>query len=108
MSEVVASRRKRAKTGGRQKGTPNRITLKVREAIAELTHDNVEQVQVWLERVAEKNPAEAIRLWIQIVEFTLPKLRASLTVNERPGKPIKQMSMSELQGVIVVADNEAL
>ena len=102
VSEVGPDRPKRPKTGGRQVGTPNRITADVRRAIAALAENNTDRVQRWLDRVAEQNPAEALRIWLQLLEFTMPKLRAA-TVDVRDGvpRPVGQLSLAELQAIVV-------
>lgn len=77
MSELVASRPKRPKHGGRQKGTPNRITLDLRRALRDLADSNASRVQEWLDRVADADPAEAIRLWLALLRFVTPTLQAA-------------------------------
>lgn len=65
---------------GRKKGTPNTATKKAREAFAALADGNVERVQGWLNQVAEKDPATAMRLFLDLAEFSVPKLqRTELT-----------------------------
>ena len=44
------------KYGGRQKGTPNKATARLRGAFTGLVEDNVGKVQVLFDKVAEKNP----------------------------------------------------
>ena len=44
------------KFGGRQKGTPNKATAKLREAFTELLEDNMGKVQELFDKVSEKNP----------------------------------------------------
>jgi hypothetical protein len=50
------------KTGGRQKGTPNRVTADVRQAFADLVRGNLDNVQRCLGRVAQESPARALEL----------------------------------------------
>ena len=44
------------KYGGRQKGTANKATGRLREAFTELLEDNMGKVQELFDKVAEKNP----------------------------------------------------
>ena len=44
------------KYGGKQKGTPNKATARLREAFTELLEDNMGRLQELLDKVAEKNP----------------------------------------------------
>ena len=62
------------KTGGRTKGTPNKVTAQVREAIAEFAEANVPKLQTWLDAVAEKDPARAAELLLRALEYHVPKL----------------------------------
>ena len=62
------------KTGGRGKGTTNKVTKETREAFKEFVEDNQEQFQGWIDRVAETNPAKAIELVSNLAEYVLPKL----------------------------------
>lgn len=63
-----------SKTGGRQKGTPNKSTEAVRMAIAKFADGNVDKLQEWLERVAEDDPARAADLFLKVLEYHVPKL----------------------------------
>jgi hypothetical protein len=59
---------------GRPKGSVNKATRDVRAAIARFAEDNVEKLQEWLDRVAEKDPAKAAELFARVLEYHLPKL----------------------------------
>lgn len=84
MSEVEKSR-KRQKTGGRQAGTPNKVTAEFRETVQKLLDDNRENVGRWLTLVAEgdgtdsptgrPDPAKALDLITKLAEFAAPKLQ---------------------------------
>ena len=67
----------RQKTGGRQQGTPNKATAKVRHAIAEIVEGNVGKVQEWIDELAEQDVEKAANLLIKLMEFTTPKLARS-------------------------------
>ena len=71
------------KYGGRQKGTPNKATARLREAFTDLLEDNMGRLQELLDKVAEKNPQKALELLLKLSEFALPKLRA-IEVNSEP------------------------
>jgi len=70
------------KYGGRQRGTPNKLTARLREAFTELLEDNMSKVQELFDKVAEKNPQKALELLLKLSEFALPKLRAIEVNNE--------------------------
>lgn len=70
------------KSGGRQAGTPNRATREFRETVNLLLSENAENIGVWLDSVAEgdpaagraPDPARALDLLIKLAEFAAPKL----------------------------------
>ena len=100
MSEVDGDRRPRPKTGGRQKGTPNRATADVREAFADLVRGNLDSVQLWLDRVARDNPAKALELLLQLSRYILPELRAMAIEVRPPPRDLRKLSMAELQRIV--------
>lgn len=94
MSEVEKSR-KRQKTGGRQAGTPNKVTAEFRETVQKLLDDNRENVGRWLTLVAEgdgtdsptgrPDPAKALDLITKLAEFAAPKLQRTEHTGENGG-----------------------
>ena len=59
---------------GKKKGTPNRVTTEMREALLVFVELNMPKLQIWLDRVAEDDPAKAFDLFIKMTEFVIPKL----------------------------------
>ena len=67
---------------GRPRGSPNKSTAEVREAIAKLVSMNIEEVDEWLGMVAygdeslgiKPDPAKAIDLLHRMAEYHIPKL----------------------------------
>lgn len=59
---------------GRKPGIPNKTTQAIRDAFQFLVEDNLDNLQVWLEKVAEKNPKDAIELTMKLSEYVIPKL----------------------------------
>ena len=64
----------RHKTGGRLKGTPNKVAADVRAAIADFAEANVQKLQTWLDATAAKDPARAAELLLRALEYHVPKL----------------------------------
>lgn len=70
------------KTGGRQKGTPNKVNAEFRETVRRVLESNTENVGRWLALVAEGDgsegscgdPAKALDLLVKLAEFAAPKL----------------------------------
>lgn len=42
--------------GGRQVGTPNKVTVEFRETVQKLLDDNRENVAIWLKQIADGTP----------------------------------------------------
>ena len=62
---------------GRPKGTPNKATAVVRDAISSFVDGKADQVQALWEQVAERDPAKALEIYAKLAEFVLPKLSRS-------------------------------
>ena len=68
------------KYGGRQKGTPNRITKELRSLLKDVMYDEIGALQ---ERLDALNPKERVELLIKLMPYALPKLTSvSQTTNE--------------------------
>ena len=68
------------KYGGRQKGTPNRITKELRSLLKDVMYDEIGALQ---ERLDTLNPKERVELLIKIMPYALPKVTSvSHTTNE--------------------------
>jgi hypothetical protein len=65
---------------GRPKGSPNKATTAVREAIAVFAEGNAHKLQEWLDDVAmgtggnRPDPAKAADLYLRAIEYHIPKL----------------------------------
>ena len=101
MSTLEQSRR--PKTGGRTKGTPNKVTQEFRETVQKLIDDNRDNVGRWLTLVAEgdgsengkPNPAKALELLSSLAEFASPKM-ARIEHTGKDGDDIKVVGRIEL------------
>lgn len=65
-------------------------------ALAELAEGHVDHVSGWLRDVAEKNPAEAIRLYMELMEFSTPRMKAA-QVNVNADVPMTPNGQKRLQ-----------
>jgi hypothetical protein len=61
------------KTGGRQAGTPNKITGSLKDFITDLLNDNREQIQDDLKVL---RPKERIAAYLSMMQYVLPKQQA--------------------------------
>ena len=96
------------KTGGRIKGTPNKSTEAVRQAIAMFVASNTDRFQGWLNSVANgirsqdgkswdvlPNPAKALDLMHGFSEFHVPKLARTEHVGDPENPVVHVVSASD-------------
>lgn len=70
---------------------------RVRKALMYLAKGNVHRAQAWLDRVAQDDPGRAIDLWLKMLKFTVPELRAvAVEITDDRGEPA-QMSIRDLE-----------
>lgn len=72
------------KTGGRAKGTPNKITGTLKDFVSGLIDDNREQMQKDLKAL---NPKDRLLVLEKFLQYTLPKqqaITADVSVEEQP------------------------
>jgi hypothetical protein len=70
------------KVGGKKKGTQNKATSEIKQAYKNLIENNLDNITIWLEQVAEKNPDRALGILIDLSEFVVPKLARTETKHE--------------------------
>ncbi len=70
------------KTGGRTKGTPNRLTRELREVLKHVMYD---EIQALPERLSQLDNKERIDVSVKLMQYVLPKLDA---LNAKDGEPI--------------------
>ena len=59
---------------GRPAGVGNKTTTQIKEAYQKLLEDNLDNMTLWLGKIAEKDPAKATELMLKLSEYILPKL----------------------------------
>lgn len=59
---------------GRPKGVGNKNTENIKEAYRLLLENNLDNMTLWLTKIAEKDPARATELMLKLSEYILPKL----------------------------------
>ena len=68
------------KYGGRQKGTPNRMTKELRSVLKDILYQELKQIQEHLDTL---NSKERLELLIKLMPYALPKVTSiSHTTNE--------------------------
>jgi len=84
------------KTGGRQPGTPNKVTQEFRETVKQLLEDNAENVGIWLTQVAigtddsKPEPKGALDILSKLAEFASPKLARTELAGDKTNPIIVQ------------------
>jgi hypothetical protein len=61
-------------TAGRPAGTPNKVTSVIKERFQDLTENNLDRIQSWIDKVGDKDPAKAMELYLKLAEYVTPKL----------------------------------
>lgn len=68
------------KHGGRQKGTPNRLTKELRSVLKEVIYNELDNIE---ERLEQLEPKQRLELVIKLMPYVFPKIEsASHTINE--------------------------
>ena len=71
---------------------------RVRKALMYLAKGNVHRAQAWLDRVAQEDPARAIDLWLKMLKFTVPELRAvAVDLHAPTGSQPTKLSIADLE-----------
>lgn len=71
------------KTGGRAKGTPNKLTTELRISLKNILADEIKDIPKILK---DLEPKDRLELIIKLMTFALPKVQA---VNYYNGEPIE-------------------
>lgn len=96
------------KYGGRQKGTPNRTTSEVREAIALFVEKNVPRFEEWLDQIAKDNPEKAFQMVQSLLEYHIPKIsRVEQQMLDKSGKPTNpSITLSPAEAYRIMVSSE--
>lgn len=93
-----AGKRKPPNAGkGRRKGVPNHATADVRQAIALIAQNNVDDFETWLHAI--RDPARRCEVFLKVLAFNLPQL-AKVEASVTSRKTIKEMSEDELLALL--------
>lgn len=53
------------------------VTARIEYGLSKLAEGMIADVQKWLRQVGERNPAEGVRLFMDLLEFRIPKIKAA-------------------------------
>ena len=71
------------KTGGRQKGTPNKLTSELRTVLKSIIAYELNAIPETLESL---EPKERLQVVIKLLPYILPQVK---TINSKEGEPIQ-------------------
>ena len=69
------------KFGGRQKGTPNKLTKELRSLLKDVLYDEIDRLP---ERLDELDAKERLELVIKLMPFVFPKVQSVLQSLDEP------------------------
>lgn len=83
------------KTGGRVKGTPNKVTYSLKEWINSLIRRNQKQIELDLEEI---EPKERLQILLKLLEYIIPKAKAETEeqVNSNSQISLIQQTINDL------------
>lgn len=96
----------RGRLGGREKGTPNKITAELREWVQTLLSDGRGK---FVESMAELPASEYVRIYAAMLSYALPKMQAvslEADITHQQQEPEKQLSMAEIRQLLKELDEE--
>lgn len=74
------------KTGGRKKGTPNKITNSIRKTLAEVLNDYT--AESLRDDLNSLTPFERVKVAASLFRFTLPPMKQQETEDSRDFEPV--------------------
>ena len=78
-----------------------RAVARIRASLAELTEANLDKAQELFDKAAAESPVDALRLLLQLMEFSVPKLsRTEVTLGEGEGMDARSLTMDALQAIV--------
>ncbi len=91
------------KLGGRKKGSVNRTTDMAKLTLARLADKGLNNINEDLEKIRKSNPIEAAKLYIKLLEFVVPKLKAvDMQVSGEINHKVEQIKVEIVQKEIEV------
>jgi hypothetical protein len=80
----------------------NKITTaRIRQMVSQLSAEAYPEVLQWLRTVAHDSPAKAIELYIELLQFSIPKVKAvAVAVNDTSAGAPHKLSLADLQAIV--------
>lgn len=80
------------KRGGRTKGTPNKVTAKIKERLTEVLNAELQKLQL-----DELQPKDRVELVKALLPYILPRLQTTYVLNEPEQTEIKPIQIQWTQ-----------
>ena len=95
------------KLGGRKKGSVNRTTEMAKLTLARIADKGLNNINEDLEKIRKSNPIEAAKLYIKLLEFVVPKLKAvDMQVSGEINHKVEQIKVEIVQKQIEIDATE--
>ena len=86
---------KKPPSSGKKKGTENKATKDIKEAYRMLIEKNLDNMTLWLSRIARNDPAKAIYILADLSEYVIPKLARTDVDLTSKGAKLGEMTEDE-------------
>jgi hypothetical protein len=73
------------KSGGRPKGTPNKVTAEMKEGFLQAFKNKEPMFEKWLDEVAANDPAAACKIMVSMADFIFPRIGRTELVGDGGG-----------------------
>ena len=91
------------KLGGRKKGSLNRSTEMAKVTLARLANTGLNNITEDLEKIREKDPAQAAQIYLKLLEFVVPRLKAvDMRVDAEVNHKVEQIKVEIVKKEIEV------
>ena len=95
------------KLGGRKKGSVNRTTEMAKLTLARIADKGLNNINEDLEQIRKSNPIEAAKLYLKLLEFVVPKLKAvDMQVSGEISHKVEQIKVEIVQKQIEIDATE--
>jgi hypothetical protein len=88
------------KLGGRTKGAVNRSTEMAKLTLTRLANTGLNNITEDIEKIRKEDPVKAAQLYLKILEFVIPKLKAvDMQINGEVNHKIESISVEIVEKV---------
>jgi hypothetical protein len=95
------------KLGGRKKGSLNRSTEMAKLTLSRLANKGLNNITEDLDKIREKDPAQAAQIYLKLLEFVVPRLKAvDMRVDAEVNHKVEQIKVEIVKTQIEVDATE--